>query len=164
MADSPPTLSRPGLQTPSPFWQALAGWWKGLLHSPSVWLRSLGSDGLNEETAKYKVDCVEAVYWDGSARCTHPIREIGLEGALIDTSLDWCEKTLLRVSIRSLSGDVDPAEAKVLPDIWCQVVGRVAGHLHVEFVFKSVSERNDFLTFLSEVVVSESGKHLTNRR
>jgi hypothetical protein len=147
MAESLPTVPRPARQTFNPF---RLGWWKDvagrLVRTFSLWLTE-PNKGIT-----HTVKNLEAVYWDGSASRTHPVLEIGLDGAVIDASVDWCENTLLRMSIRSSPDHVDSAvRGKATSNFWCQIVGRAGGHLSVEFVFRNDSERDGFRKFLSDV-------------
>jgi hypothetical protein len=94
------------------------------------------------------VDCLEAVYWDGSGNACHAIREISYTGAVIETEVGWIEGTLIRLCLRrsQLSGDAGNKER--FTEHWCRVVRRIPSGFCVEFLFVDRKERGTFLKFL----------------
>ena len=95
------------------------------------------------------VDCLEAVYWDGSGSSGHAIREISSHGAMIETDAGWMNGTLIRLSLKRSSlfgGTLDPV---AYSEHWCRVVRCLTDSLCVEFLFVDKRERGKFLRFLA---------------
>lgn len=96
-----------------------------------------------------RVDCLEAVYWDGSGSSRHAIREISFHGALIETDTSWMYGTLIRLCLRRSSLFGESIDPEVYSELWCRVVRGLPDGLCVEFLFIDKKERRNFLRFLA---------------
>jgi hypothetical protein len=89
---------------------------------------------------------LSAVYWEGSPESAHPVREITMKGAQIETATTWPRGTLILISLRH-----QPPNGRcqqTLANLWSQVVGCEPGGLSIDFVFSSPAERRCLRRFL----------------
>ena len=89
-----------------------------------------------------------AVYWEGAAGSAHRIREISVDGAIVDTSLNWCRGTLIRMSIQDARERAVEEMDATFSELWTRVVRSVEGGFCVQFLFGSSWERQEFRRFL----------------
>src|SRR5689334_10752099 len=83
-----------------------------------------------------RVDCLEAVYWDGSGNSRHSIREISHHGALIETDIAWMAGTLIRLCLRrSMLFEQAGGNDEDYSEHWCRVVRCIPNGFCVEFLF-----------------------------
>jgi len=94
------------------------------------------------------VECLEAVYWDGSANSSHAVAEVSFDGAMIETDVGWIEGTLILLSFRRIHSDGQAQDPAATSQLWCRVVRRAPKGFCVEFLFSSRSARRAFSRYL----------------
>jgi len=131
----PPRTLRIAIEISSKKVMRWPGWWKKAKE--------------RRKSRRIAVDCLEAVYWDGSVSSSHAIREISYHGAVIVTLVNWCVGTLIRINVRRSGESVPaPGSEQLHSDIWCRVVRRCADGFCVEFLYFDPVERENFRRFL----------------
>ena len=103
---------------------------------------------------RLEVSGLDAVYWDGSTTNSHAIVEISLHGVIVDTPVDWCRGTLIRLAVRR--SDAAP-EAAIGPSIWSRVVRNSARGMCIELLFFHREELKVFQQFLEQSGVNVYG-------
>jgi len=107
---------------------------------------------------------MEAVYWDGSAKSSHPVREISLNGAMIETDVEWIEGTLILLSIRRIRPDGQAQDSAISAQLWCRVVRRTPKGFCVEFLLVSRNARRAFRRYLDANEVRPDGESVNVRK
>ena len=110
------------------------------------------------------VNCLEAVYWDGSTNASHGIREMSFDGAMIETDVEWIEGTLIRLNLRRIRLDGPAQDSDVHSQLWCRVIRRTPTGFCVEFMFSSRGERQSFAEFLDVNEVRPYGEPLNLKK
>jgi hypothetical protein len=99
------------------------------------------------KSVRMAVEGLCAIYWEGSAGSYHRISEISVDGAVVETKLNWYRGTLIRMSIQDTRDGIEHCEIP-LSDLWSRVVRGVNGGICVQFLFASGWERREFRKFL----------------
>jgi hypothetical protein len=102
---------------------------------------------------RYETNGIDAVYWTGSLSCSHPVREISLTGAYIETRLSWHSGTLIRMSLRRSADLAELPGANLVIDLWARVIRSVDGGFCVEFVIADPVENAKLRQFMECNVV-----------
>jgi hypothetical protein len=103
------------------------------------------------------IDCLEAVYWEGAANCLHRVRDINLDGASIETQVNWYEGTMIRMTLRDSRHEGSPGQGGRFVVLWCQVVRSTVAAFCVEFLFGGRSERRQVQQFLEQLRMEQRG-------
>ena len=98
------------------------------------------------ETPKEWSGTLTAVYWEGTPECSHPVKEITIDGAQIITATIWPEGTMILVNLRYRpAGD---GEERSFTNLWSVVTRVEPVGIRIEFMFSSPSEHREFRRFL----------------
>ena len=131
------------------------------------WPRWLKRRKERRRSPRIPVDFLTAIYWEGSANSSHPVPEVSLDGALVQTSTNWCEGTLIRVSLRRIreeGAEPNSNESKSYVDLWCRVVRQVPEGICVEFLFFRSVDRKHFREFLESIDVRPGNERRKAKR
>ena len=106
---------------------------------------------------RMRVDNLLAIYWEGLPDCSHPVRDISLEGARIETAVSWTERTLIRLNLASVQSGQPARPSDSILNIWSRVVRKIPEGFCVEFVFESREERRQFRRFVTGLYGKRNG-------
>jgi len=101
---------------------------------------------------RIRVNNVLAVYWDGLPDSFHPVRDVSLGGAYIETPVDWSSGSLIRLNLIAQQDHNKPRGPDIFRNLWSQVVRKTPDGFCVEFVFEDPTERKKLRRFLERSV------------
>ena len=108
-----------------------------------AWLVRLSQ---RSQVSRVWIGDLSAIYWEGSPDSDHPVREITLNGAYIETATTWPSGTMILISLRYRPFTANPERS--FANFWVEVTRSEPNGLWVSFVFSSASERRQFRRFL----------------
>jgi PilZ domain-containing protein len=125
------------------------------MHYPK-WLKKFKN---RRRSSRMRTDNLLAVYWEGLPDCSHPVREISLEGARIETAVSWTKGTLIRLNLASVQSGQPARPSESILNLWSRVVREIPEGFCVEFVFESRDERRQFMRFVRGLYGMRNGGH-----
>ena len=100
---------------------------------------------------------LSAVYWEGSPDCVHPVRQITMKGAHVETATTWPRGTMILINLRHRPQDERAEQA--FAGLWSVVARSEPGGLWIDFVFSDPSERRKLRRFLRTLDATGGHEH-----
>lgn len=111
-------------------------------------LKLLKPNGERRDSARRSDLNLFACYFNGGSGARYPVRDIGEDGAYIETSCAWAIGTLMRFTLNTDASGDDEGNAIMLH---AEVVRTTPDGMAVRFLFHSYKGRRSLLRFLDRV-------------
>jgi TadE-like protein/PilZ domain len=114
-----------------------------------AWLT--GDSSREYRAQRYVRLALVAYYWDGGIPAGHPVRNLSVSGAFIETSDRWYIGTMLNLTLQMTASGVESIDTAECLTITCRVVRHAADGVGVAFMLHSSRDRKVLAQFLRRV-------------
>jgi hypothetical protein len=97
---------------------------------------------------RVRSETVRAIYWEALPDCSHPVKDISVEGAYIQTAVSWSTGTLIRLNLVFPGSTTASNGDDTFSNLWSRLVRNTPDGFAVEFVFDSPAERRQLKRLL----------------